>query len=84
MRRESSARSYLTLILLLLIGAFVGNVVGEVASPHVPVLSESAALGFSPVTLRLLNTLDFSIGMNLNLSLLGAIGAGFGVLLWRK
>ncbi len=81
MRRES--RNYLTLVLLLIIGAFVGNVVGEVVSPHVPVLAESAALGFSPVTLRLLNTLDFTLGMNLNLTLLGALGAGFGVLLWR-
>ena len=84
MRRENRTSSYLTLGLMVIIGAFVGNIVGEVMSSQVPVLSESAKLGFSPVTLTLLNTLDFTVGMNLRLSLLGAVGAGAGVLLWRK
>ncbi len=84
MRRENRTRSYLTLGLMVIIGAFVGNIVGEVISSQVPVLSESATLGFSPVTLTFLNTLDFTVGMNLHLSVLGAVGAGVGVLLWRK
>lgn len=83
MRRER-IRSYLILILLMIIGGFVGNVLGEVLSPYVPALAHAADLGFSPSTFRLMNTVTVTLGMSLHLSLLGALGALFGVLLWRR
>ncbi len=83
MRRER-VRSYLILILLITIGGFVGNVLTEVLTPYVPALAHSADLGFSPSTFTLLNTVTVTLGMSLHLSLLGALGALFGVLLWRK
>ncbi len=84
MRREGRRQSYLVLLLLLIVGAFVGNVIGELLAPHVPVLAESAALGASPATFRLLNVASLTLGATLNLSLMGALGAVLGFLLWRK
>ncbi len=84
MRREVKRQSLLMLILLLIVGAFVGNIIGELVAPYVPVLAESAVLGVSPVTFRLLNVVSVTLGATLNLSLLGGLGAVFGFLLWRK
>ena len=77
-------RSIVVLFLLLTIGAFVGNVIGELLVPVVPIFAHRAALGISPATLRLLNVLEVTAGVSLNLSLLGALGALFGLFLWWR
>lgn len=84
MRREVTRQSLLVLLLLLIVGAFVGNIIGELVAPYAPVLAESAVLGVSPVTFRLLNVVSVTLGATLNLSLLGGLGAVLGFLLWRK
>jgi len=84
MQRGPKALRLPVLILLMVLGAFVGNVVGEIAAPYWPVLNNYARLGWTPTTLNLLNILEFTIGFNLRFNALGGLGALFMLILWWK
>ncbi len=84
MQRAPKALRLPVLILLMVLGAFVGNVIGELAAPYWPILNEYARLGWSPTTLSLVNILDFTIGFNLQVNPVGGLGALLMLIAWLK
>ncbi len=72
------------LILLMVLGAFIGNIVGEIAAPYWPVFGNYARLGLAPTEINLLNTVDLTLGFNFNLNVFGGLGALSMLMFWWK
>ncbi len=73
------------MLVFLALGAFVGDIVGELLAPHIPVLGRYGQLGFSPVSVNLLHLVEFTFGVSFRLNALGAIFAVIlGLFLWWK
>ncbi|OAT85562.1 hypothetical protein A6M21_05400 [Desulfotomaculum copahuensis] len=71
------------LVLLLLVGALVGNALAAMLAPVVPFLKASYTIGLQPATLDL-QLFRVTFGFNLTLGPLTALGLIFGYLLYRK
>ena len=84
MRKRGKAGGYLSLILFLALGAFIGDLIGEVLANYVAILGVYGQLGFSPVNLSLLNLFDVTFGLNLKVNLMGALGGMLAVFLWWR
>ena len=71
------------LVLLLLIGALVGNALAAMLAPLVPALKASYAIGLQPATLDL-QLFRITFGFSLTLGPLTALGLILGYLLYRR
>ncbi len=73
------------LVVFLALGAFVGDILGELLSPYAPILGRYGQLGFSPVTVNLLHLVEFTFGISFRLNILGALLGGIlALFLWWK
>ena len=73
------------LVVFLALGAFVGDVLGELLSPYAPILGRYGQLGFSPVNVSLLHLVEFTFGIAFRLNILGALLGGIlALFLWWK
>lgn len=76
-------RNFWLLVLLLLMGALVGDALGAVLVPLLPVLKQFTSVGLAPATLDL-HFIRVTFGFTLTLGPLTALGFIFGYLLYRK
>lgn len=72
--RKSQGRSKWLVGLLMLLGLFAGNVVGQALETLVPVLAIGARASFGPTELNVLGLLSITVGLSLYVNLLGALG----------
>ena len=84
MRKRGKAGGYLSLILFLALGAFIGDLIGEVLANYVEIFGVYAQLGFSPVNLKLLHLFDLTLGLSLRINMVGALGGMLAVFLWWR
>ncbi|MGO0122824.1 DUF4321 domain-containing protein [Desulfothermobacter acidiphilus] len=80
-RSQRSQRG--SLALLLLMGGLAGSVLGEACSSFLPVLGNSATVGFGPATLNL-HFCKFTLGFSLALGPLTMLGLLLGYWLHRR
>lgn len=84
MRRRS--REAGVLLLLLLAGAVLGTLVGDVLGGRVTalsVLAQGGKIGLGPARIDLY-VVDLTVGLVLKINLLGAVGALVGLLIWWR
>ncbi|HKM39444.1 MAG TPA: DUF4321 domain-containing protein [bacterium] len=75
-------RSSGLLIVLLVVGAFLGGVLGQFFKEYLPFLVLGQTVGLSPFTLNL-GILQITFGLSLHLTVAGAMGLIVGYLLYR-
>lgn len=80
---RESGRSPWVLVLLLLIGALLGSLVGTSFSKTVPILKATQAIGF-PTTTFNLGVLQFSLGLQLHFNLAALAGVVLAWLIYRR
>ncbi len=71
------------LLILLLTGATIGGLLGDVLGSYFPILIVDKTFGFSPTTIDL-GILQFTLGFIFRLNLAGVIGLLLGYLLYRR
>jgi len=72
-------------ILFALVGALLGSIVGHLLSGVAPWLLRSVGFGMgSPVSFNLLDILDLTVGIKMEINLAGAIGALLALVLFWK
>jgi len=71
------------LLILLLAGAAIGGLLGDILGEYIPFLLVDKALGFSPITVDL-GILSFTLGFVIRLNLAGVVGLLLGYLLYRQ
>ncbi|WP_242839607.1 DUF4321 domain-containing protein [Desulfofundulus thermocisternus] len=76
-------KSFWLLLLLMLIGALVGDALGVVLVPLLPALKPFTSIGLAPATLDL-HFARLTLGFTLTLGPLTALGLLLGFLLYRK
>ncbi|WP_435374063.1 DUF4321 domain-containing protein [Desulfofundulus salinus] len=76
-------RNFWLLVILMLVGALVGDALGAVIIPYLPMLKPFASVGLAPATLDL-HFARLTFGFTLTLSPLTALGLLLGYLLYRK
>ncbi len=76
-------RSTLLLLILLLTGAAIGGLLGDILGEYLPLLVVDKAFGFSPITVDL-GILSFTLGFVFRLNLAGVVGLFLGYLLYRQ
>ncbi len=85
MRRQRKAGDYIILVVFLALGAFVGDLLGELLAPYAPILGRYGELGIAPVNFHLLHLVNFTFGISFRLNLIGALLGGLlAVFLWLK
>ena len=80
MRRN---RNTLLLLVLLLTGAAIGGLLGEILGDYAPILLMQRAFGLSPATVDL-GILNFTFGFMFKLNLAGVLGLLVGFFLFRQ
>ncbi len=70
--------------LLMFLGLFAGNVIGQALEPLAPVLAAGARLSAGPGTLDVLSLLELTAGFSLHVNLTGAIGAILAMIAGRR
>lgn len=71
------------MLLFAVVGAFIGNRVGEALQPSVPALAKFGSFSVEPGRFSLLDVV-LTLGVSLRMNLAGALGALAGVLLARR
>lgn len=77
------AKGMSLLLILLLAGASIGGLLGDVLGSHFPILIVDKTFGFSPTTIDL-GILQMTLGFIFRLNLAGVIGLLLGYLLYRR
>jgi len=72
--RKSQGRSRWLVVLLMLLGLFAGNVVGQALETLVPAMAIGAKASFGPTELSILGLLKITAGLSLYVNLMGALG----------
>ncbi len=80
MRRQPGT---VVLIILLLVGAVVGGLVGEVLGNYWPILGNYNNLGFSPTTIDL-GALQLTAGFMLRFNLVSVAGVLVAFFMYRR
>jgi len=81
---QRRSRSVLLLILIVVLGAFLGDILGRILAPYIPGLGTYASLGFDTIHISLLDLLDLTFGLSLKVNAMGALLALLGIFLWRR
>lgn len=84
MRRRT--REGVSLVILLLAGLVLGTLVGDILGsgfPALTVLSRSRGVALGPCSFDL-RVISFTLGLGLQVNLLGAAGALVGIILWWR
>ncbi len=84
MNRRRRQGGYLTLFLLIILGAFLGDLIGELIAPTLPIMGRYGELGISPTNVRFLHFLDLTFGISFRLNMLGALFAIGVVYFWWR
>lgn len=71
------------LLLLILVGAAIGGLLGEVLAPYWAVLGEYYHLGFTPTTVNL-GALEFTAGLSLRFNPVSIIGVIMAIFVFRR
>jgi len=80
---KKSNRNVLLLVIILIVGAICGNVVGETLKSKLPLLSYGVRMGLSPAKLEL-GVFNLTFGFSLNLNLAGVIGIIFALIIYQR
>lgn len=84
MRRRG--REWPALIALLLAGAILGGLFGEVLAAQIPavrLLAQGWGIALGPAQIDL-SVIGLTLGLRLKINLLGALGAVIGLFLWWR
>jgi anaerobic C4-dicarboxylate transporter len=76
-------RNISLLLILLLAGAAIGGLLGDILGGYLPILIVDKAFGFSPTSIDL-GVLKLTLGFIFHLNLAGAIGLLLGYLLYSR
>lgn len=77
------SNNIIIILLVLLVGAVIGGVVGYALEPHFPILTYGKAMGVEPFKVDL-NMIQFTFGLTLRLDLSGVIGMVTALVLYKK
>lgn len=78
-------RSGWMLVFFLVVGAFVGGLLGNVLSPYLPFLNwSSPTYGINPPLVLNLDMVGLTFGFTLQLSVAGVVGLVIAYLAYRK
>ncbi|MDI6825175.1 MAG: DUF4321 domain-containing protein [Bacillota bacterium] len=84
MRRRT--KEGVSLVILLLAGLILGNLLGEILGSRFPVLAplaESRGIALGPCSLDLM-VISLTLGLGLQVNLVGVVGALVGIILWWR
>lgn len=70
--------------MLLLIGGWLGNLVGGLAGNAVPTLGRSVTAGIEPPFTLAAEFLTLTFGISLHLNLVGLLGLVIGLFAWSR
>lgn len=80
-----SRRSGWMLVFFLIVGAFIGGLLGNVLSPYLPFLNwSSPTYGISPPLVLNLDMVGLTFGFTWQLSVAGVVGLVIACLAYRK
>lgn len=71
------------LVILLLVGLVIGGVIGQLLASFVPIINQGKTIGLSTTQLDL-GIIDITFGINIHLSLAGALGLIIAILLYQR
>jgi len=77
-------RSTGLLLILVLIGALLGSIVGEALSKSVPLLARGVSIGADPPVTLDLFILKLAFGVKMKLNIASAMGILLALLLFRR
>ncbi|GEM_PF-623128 len=75
---------WLIMLLLILLGIFLGNSLGILLADIVPFLAEAASVGFEPIGLGLAGVLSLTIGLSMYVNVVGALGGILAFIILRR
>jgi hypothetical protein len=78
--KRRTATSWLILLLIITISAFIGNIIGEIIRPYAPFAGSYAPLALEPVRYSMLDILTLTFGFSFRFNLTGALFALIGLL----
>lgn len=80
-----SKRSGWMLVFFLVVGAFVGGLIGNILGPYLPFLNwSSPTYGINPPLVLNLDMLGLTFGFTLQLSVAGVLGLVIAYMAYRK
>lgn len=71
-------------MVLLLVGGWLGNLVGNLAGGVVPLLAKSLVAGIEPPFKLAAEFFTLTFGITLNLNLVGLVGMLLGLFAWSR
>ncbi len=69
--------------MIIVAGSIIGNILGDLLSPYIPLLKASQTIGLDPTLLNL-NFFKLTIGFSFSLNLAGIVGIVTMFLIFRK
>jgi len=81
MRGKGSTGLYV--LLVILIGAILGNLIGMILGDTLPILNYGKSIGVNPFVVDL-SFLELTFGLNLYLNLSGIIGITLALIIFKK
>jgi hypothetical protein len=72
------------LVVLLLVGGWLGNLIGTLAGGVVPVLARSLSAGIEPPFKLAAEFFTLTFGLTLHLNLVGLVGLLLGLFAWSR
>lgn len=80
---KKSNRSILLLVIILIIGAICGNLIGESLKTKLQILSYGVKMGLNPTKLEL-GVFSLTFGFSVNLNIAGVIGIILALLFYQR
>jgi len=77
-------KSWLILIVLLILGAFLGKIGGDLLAKQVPLLAKTYPAGMEPLRFDLLGFFNLTIGFRFYLNVASGLGMLLALLLYRR
>lgn len=72
------------LVVLIIVGAVLGSLVGSYLVKSFPVLDNSLAIGLKPPVTWNFRVITLTLGATIDLDIMGGLGIIIGILAWRR
>jgi hypothetical protein len=72
------------LVILIIVGAVLGSLVGSYLVKSFPILSDSWIIGLKPPVALDFRVITLTLGATIDLNILGGLGIIIGILVWRR
>jgi hypothetical protein len=81
--RHKATRSNLLLVVLLLVGGWLGNYVGTLIARSLPLLAKNFSFGISPFTINI-DFLQLTFGAMAHINPIGLLGIIIAIVVWMR